>query len=875
MTWTWLSCVCLAALAGSVSAQTVAVRDEPDRVILHNERFELAVGKAQKGGLVSLIDRRSGREMVAQQAWPRLFTLALTARDSDGRQRTYVSSTDAGSVDFTLDGEAGTQRLRMRFHNLGGRGIECTCSAAVREGDPYVRWRLEEVRLPEGLALEEAQFPFIVLRAPLQEGQEDLAVLGHTKGGVHHRPGAWKVGQAAGATQPGWMCAQFGSYYDAAAGLYTAAEDAKGYPKSLWLRRAQEGMEVAWSAPCFASETFALDYDVVLTTFAGSDPGTPTDWRDAADLYKAWAEKQPWCAKRLVERADVPQWLKSGPAMVRFGRDWLAQPDSIERWLNDYWLKRFRPKTPLIVAYWGWEKVQYWVTPDYFPVFPSDEVFTGIAKMNRRIGGHVFPWPSGYHYTLMYGAREDGTFEWDDRERFAREAEPHAVVNRDDTTWLSKPSWLKGGENSCMCPGDPWTIDWWNRTCEQLVERGADMLQVDQVVGGRFPPCYSPKHGHPPGPGLWMAEVFRMQLETMLQRCRKINPQAVVCFEEPNEHFIQQAFIQDYRDLEPPWSGPAPERASVFNYVYHEYLPTFQSNPRAGDRRTQAYCLANGEIPHFVPSRDIGPGPFLSNGGFEEWRGDVPVGWDRVGGWQGETWNGRCFRDDQEKHGGECSVRLESTEGDTVQVSRNLNFGETLRIGGTYRLSAWMKSRELAKPNNIMLGAITWDIKSKGGWQLPMPSPEEGWVRREATFTVPAGADFLRIMMHVSGRGVVWVDDMLLEEIAPDGTAREVSRPEVPPEHDLMRQWVDLFAGEGRPYLEHGRMLHPPKLEVEGNPEPEGGMPVVMHNAFRAPDGSEAVVIVNAADVPHTANLTWQGRERTLGLGPWEVRLVK
>jgi hypothetical protein len=48
-----------------------------------------------------------------------------------------------------------------------------------------------------------------------------------------------------------------------------------------------------------------------------------------------------------------------------------------------------------------------------------------------------------------------------------------------------------------------------------------------------------------------------------------------------------------------------------------------------------------------------------------------------------------------------------------------------------------------------------------------------------------------------------------------------------------------------------------------------------MHNAFRAPDGSEAVVIVNAADVPHTAKLTWQRRERSLGLQPWEVRLVR
>jgi hypothetical protein len=426
-----------------------------------------------------------------------------------------------------------------------------------------------------------------------------------------------------------------------------------------------------------------------------------------------------------------------------------------------------------------------------------------------------------------------------------------------------------------MCPGDPWTIEWLNRIAEELARRGADMVQIDQVVGGNFPPCYSTKHGHPPGPGPWMGEVFRKQMQTMLARLREIDPQAVVCFEEPNEHFIQQSFVQDYRDLEPPWGGPAPERASVFNYLYHEYLPTFQSNPRSGDRRAQAYCLVNGEIPHMVPSRETGSGPLVSNGDFEAWADGVPVGWDKVGGWQGETWTGTCTRDRDEKHGGAASVRLESTAGDAVQVSRNLSFGETLRAGETYRLSAWMKSRELGTPSQIMVGALTQGLQAKGSWALPMPTPQEGWVRREATFTAPAGADFLRIMMHLAGPGTVWADDMRLERLAADGTATEVMRPEVPPEHELMRQWVELFAGEGRPYLLHGRMLHPPALEVEGAPAMTDGMPAVMHNAYRAPNGSEAVVVVNATDEPLRATLSWHGAARGLRLRGWEVRLVR
>ncbi len=861
------------SLVLSFSAPGVRAEDGPTRVVLASDRVEVAVGKAEKGAIVSLRDPLSGRELVAPSPQARLFVLTLTERASDGSQRIYLSSQDAASVDVSLTEADGTPSLSLQYRDLGGRGVDCTVEARVVEGEPFVRWRLRVDRIADALVLEEVRFPLVVLRAPLEDGREDLAVLGHTKGGLHRAPSAWRVGEAIGAGQPGSMAAQFGCYYDAAGGFTTAAFDGAPHPKSLAMHRVEEGLEVGWSAACFAVARFDLAYEIVTGVFAAA--ATPTDWRDAADLYKAWAETQPWCARRFVDRPDVPAWLTSGPAMVRFHRGWLAEPDAIDRWLHDYWQVRFPAGTPLIAAFWGWEKVESWVTPDYFPLFPSDDEFRRLAGEVRALGGHVFPWPSGYHYTLSYRAQEDGSFAWDDRERFGREAEAHAVVQRNGATWRVKPSWLLGGENACMCPGDPWTIDWLNRSAEQLAERGADMIQVDQVVGGNFPPCYSTTHGHQPGPGPWAGEVFRTQLETMLSRLRAIDPEAVVCFEEPNEQFIQQAFIQDYRDLEPPWSGPAPERASVFNYLYHEYLPTFQSNPRAGDLRSQAYCLVNGQIPHLIPSREIGPGPLLGNGDFETWRGEVPAGWDKVGGWQGETWNGACAREDGERHGGASCLRLACADGETVQVSRNLPLGGPFHASATYRLSAWLRSRSLGRPNQIGLGALTHDLTSKGSWGLPMPAPEEGWVQRSATFTLPAGADFLRIMMHLAGPGEVLIDDMRLEEIAADGTATEVGRPELPPDHALMHRWVELFAGEGRPYLLHGRMLHPPVVETDGPPATADGLPAVLCNAYRAPDGSEAAILVNATDQPLRATLRWRDTPTELRLAPWEVRLVR
>jgi len=850
--------------------------DRPDRVVLGNARLTMALGKVQKGAVVSLVETGAGRELIADQTAPSLFTLAFYERNKLAGPRLYVASAQAERVRLEPRSEGDSVVTQLEFENVGGRQINVSCTATLRRADPVVRWRFSAV-VPETLVLEAAVFPQLVLRAPLSaDHPEDAVVTGATKGGIYQRVQDWKPNTHLSFTQPGSLAAQFGCYYDAASGVYTACEDATGRPKVLDVLRTAEGLLIQWQHQCFDSGRFDLEYAVATTTFATSEPSRLTDWRDAADLYKQWAVRQPWCALTFAERPDVPAWMKSGPAMVRFNRAWLADPPRIETWLEQYWRKSFPSAVPLITAYWGWEKVDTWVTPDYFPVFPSDEAFAQLVNRTRALGCHAFTWPSGYHYTLTYKARDDGTFEWDDRERFQQVAEPHAIHNRDGKLLRRKASWLRGGENACLCPGDPWTIDWFNQLAGQLVKRGAEIVQVDQVVGGAFPSCYSTTHGHPPGPGPWMTEVFHKQLRTMLAECRKVNPEAVVCFEEPNELFLQEAALQDCRDWEVLRRQPSAEPASVFNYLYHEYLPTFQSTPRAGDKLMSADCLVNGQLPHFVPSKFLGPGPLLRNGDFEEWTDGVPTGWDKVPGYQGAVWNGRCFRDDAERPGGGASLRLQNDKDeDGVQVSQNVALCDSFAAGGAYRLSVWMKVAELAKRNSLALAALTTDLQSKGGWSISLPAKSAEWTRGEVNFTLPKGADFLRIMLHVNGKCRLWLDEVTLEAIRPDGPAVPVMRPEVPPDHVLMKQWVELFAGEGRPYLLLGKMLHPPRLETPGIQQSGHQFPAILHNAYCAPDGSEAVVAVNATDAPQTGTLTWHAKTATVRLAPWGVKLLR
>ncbi len=865
---------CRYVLASLLLQLAVDAAGAAEQVTVENGKISVTLSTQAHGAVVSLRDVVGDRELAAKSMSPRLFLLELSQRNDPEGKPIYVASDEAKEVELLAEGDGPNKGARVAFRDLAGRGIDAACTVKAAEGEAWLRWRIE-VQVPEGLVLEQVHFPIVTLRTPTETEPDDAIVIGATKGGVYRRPAAWKPGRSIQMTQPGSLTAQFGCYYDPRGGFMTAAFDSRGYRKAIRATRTNDGVALAWLHPCFQTGKYSLHFDVVQTVFASDDPGRPADWRDAADLYKSWAVQQPWCARKYADRDDLPGWLKEGPAMVRFSRSWLAEPERIERWLTEYWQKDFPAGTPLIIAYWGWEKVDTWITPDYFPVFPSDEVFQKLTRLGKSLGGHAFLWPSGYHYTLTHRKQPDGSFFWDDRERFDATARQHAVCNRDGQVRLRTPSWLQGGQCVTMCPGDPWTIDWLNQIAVEIVRRGADMVQVDQVVGGNFPACYSTGHGHEPGPGLWCTDAFRKQLETMLKACREVDPEAVVCFEEPNEWFIQQVGIQDYRDWEVMRRDLA-EPASVFSYIYHEYLPTFQSNPQPGNRLQAAYCLANGQIPHLAPSQVRGPGPALDNGAMETWSEDAPNGWDKVAGYRGRAYAGRANHDKQQFHGGEASLRLSNDQADEmVQVSQNVRIGGGFQVGRTYRLSAWMKSEGLQQANGIGLATFTDQMKATGSWRIAIPQGAGDWQRGEATFTVPEGTRLLRIMIHVNGPGTVWIDDVALDEVAADGTTTPAARPDKPIDHQLMHQWVTLFHGEGRPYLLLGKMLHPPKLETATQEYQGRQFAAILHNAFEGADGSQAVVVVNATDVPQTGRLHWRGKEQTISLEPWEVRLVR
>ena len=187
--------------------------------------------------------------------------------------------------------------------------------------------------------------------------------------------------------------------------------------------------------------------------------------------------------------------------------------------------------------------------------------------------------------------------------------------------------------------------------------------------------------------------------------------------------------------------------------------------------------------------------------------------------------------------------------------------------GGKYRLSAWLKTERMAQPSAVNFGVFAAGLKSTGqGGHLPFPAAGAGWTRVSADFTVPAGAEMMRIMCNAAGEARAWVDDVTLEAVQADGSAKEVRYAGLSSDARFMRKWVALYHGEGRPWLAHGRLLHPPKLACSTITYRDRPTPAVFHNAFRATDGKVAVVLANATREPQAVTLSWRDKRMSLTL---------
>ena len=105
--------------------KAVEVRDEAERVALHNEQLTIVLSKADKGAIVSLADNATGQEFIAKQKEPCLFRLVFTKKgDVSGATQTF-SSRDAQEMKCSVTKGGKETVATLEFKAIGGGKDRC------------------------------------------------------------------------------------------------------------------------------------------------------------------------------------------------------------------------------------------------------------------------------------------------------------------------------------------------------------------------------------------------------------------------------------------------------------------------------------------------------------------------------------------------------------------------------------------------------------------------------------------------------------------------------------------------------------------------------------------------------------------------------
>ncbi len=549
----------------------------------------LSIKLNAKGGLLSLADAVTGQEFIAEGCHP-LYRMEL----SEACGKTVIlSSLDAASIEVSKTG--GILEIVHQGHGHYDIDVRCTVTTSI---GGLAHWRIAvDNRTQYGV--RSLAYPVVAARPMLGDSDEDDYYCSGRGFGLLVRQPASSAARRdcldspiKGSTDPeepttdcfppqypGPVVAQMQCYYDGTAGLYMAAYDGGGSVKVFDYCRKDDGpldLSIVHHHDERPGLSFELPYDTVTGVFHG-------DWYDGADIYRQWAWRQSWCAKKLGER-DVPSWVTEPRAhMMVITR---GSPERSEATLPslpaEYPLDKFWPYRKLLARFrrfreafggpitaWleGWELYGSPAGPvDIFPPYEGEESFKAALRELYDDGFVVSLYLAAFHW--CYRRANTG---YAGEERFERDGRPVCAVNPDG----SIDRYIFGGAQkhfANMCVGSPESRAMLRDNFAKLAEYGGQWLQLDQQIGLYSPVCYSDRHGHAPGYGSWMTESMREFSREIRALARQSSPDGAYSCENACEFWIQDTDL--FMDR-PYLMGDKVMSAPVFEYIYHEYAAAY------------------------------------------------------------------------------------------------------------------------------------------------------------------------------------------------------------------------------------------------------------------------------------------------------------
>lgn len=540
-------------------------------VVVTNAGYRLLIDS--KSGSIASIQSTFGMDrdlLIGGHSKLPLFIIEFM--DGYSRFKT-VNSSQAKEVHVQKTEDAAGHLLTIDFKEIDGLPVDARVTARCPKNETLTYWNLE---LNNGTKSWIAHVQFPVIQVPF-----DNSVDGHTShilssfadgilagpvepsmaagswgGRERNTPEIWRYNNYPGQ----WASTQLLAYYNDAGGLYVACDDATGLPKFIDPLMEENGVTLGvghYPGTQGPGKT-KLPYNVVLGTFQG-------DWYAAAEIYRNWASKQPFCALKLSQRKDYPKWITESAIGITFPMRGQSDWDGPAKINPEYtpatnalpYLDKLATElgSPLMPIVFNWEHGGPWVQPDAFPPVGGEAAMKEFMTKAKEKDWHPIIYGDG----LSWVTGQKNT-DYDGMPYFRAHNGEAAVVRNWDGKFLKfdLADWRKG---YIACVGTQGGRQMVVDMTHKMSEFGPSVIQqFDQGPGPKG--CFAHDHGHPPVPGPWMTTAFNGLLKTDEQAARSVTPNvAMSCEGAPPEVYLQDFQIWDARVRTCP----------LYSFLYHEY----------------------------------------------------------------------------------------------------------------------------------------------------------------------------------------------------------------------------------------------------------------------------------------------------------------
>jgi hypothetical protein len=532
------------------------------------------------GSVSSIMDKETGQELLSS-SHEKKPVFYIRHRLKDGTIHN-LSAFDATSCSYEFEESENSLKIILNFLKINREDMNAKVTIKLNDSDPLIYFFLK-INNKSGISIEWVDFPNISVPFytnssydyekilwPLGEGVliDSANIPNLSSKAVFMNNDILYETNSYPGIYPGLVTSQMLAYYNNKFGLYIASYDPEGGPKHIQPLMVENGVALNFVHYVGGNNNTKMSYPVVLRSFKG-------DWFTAAEFYRNWAYKQPWCRKKIFERKDIPGWWLESPVVTSFpvrciidsdsaliNKDYYPLPKSISL------LKKISKviDSTLVPVIYQWEKSGPWVQPDCFPPIGGEKEFIDFFNDIRG-----FNWHGGVY--------SNGT-RW--------------VVESIQTGYDGIKKFIDSGAEqvSCFLPdGKPWAEIWdapWRRSfrlCvknkrttdillnieKKLIEYGMEYLQLlDQNLGGHVFHCYSRNHGHPANPGVWLIYGMKELLSCINELCIDVNKKIIIATEgPPGEVFIPYYSGSAGRSNWLWWIG---EAIPLFQFLYHEFI---------------------------------------------------------------------------------------------------------------------------------------------------------------------------------------------------------------------------------------------------------------------------------------------------------------